>query len=45
MQLSNPVDLEAHRLLVRLMGLAQSLMSIVLAFLFGLAVRRRFQIS
>lgn len=37
--------LEGHRLIVRTLGLLQSLLTIVLAFLFGLAVRRRFQIS
>lgn len=43
--LSDRTRLESHRLAVRLVGLGQSLATIVLAFLFGLAVRRRFQIS
>lgn len=43
--LETPAALEGHRLLVRTLGLIQSLLTIVLVFLFGLALRRRFQIS
>lgn len=45
LDLTDETQLEGHRLAVRLMGLGQSLLTIVLAFLFALAVRRRFQIS
>jgi hypothetical protein len=43
--LHTATEVEGHRLAVRAVAVLQSLFAIVLAFLFGLAVRRRFQIS